>query len=347
MKWLLVWSVAWGLAACQGVSPRPEQMAANLPPARQLDQRQLDQVAGHTTTALSLLGANDLDGALREADAALSLDPRAARARAVRARCQMAQAQADDPPTLAMWRRAEGELLIAERLAPTDIEVGLLHAEFLEADGHLTAAAERLDGLLAYYPEDPRCWREAGRLRFELGEERAAAPKLERLLVLDPDDHVSLYRLAECRRRLAPTDARELDEAEAKLALYDAASNTFARYREAVPDDVAGYMGEGFSRFEAWRIKPDDGAGLAVVGALFTRASEVAPDLPAPMFNLGVVKEAAADSDGARAAYEAALSVDPQHLPSLLNLAANLQAAGPAAAALTENRTAPPHGPRP
>lgn len=327
MKWVLVLCGAWWLVACAGVSPRPEEMAANLPPERTLTPAEAASVAGYTTEALTRLAAGEFDEARREAESALSVDPRAARARAVRARCQMEEARRESPPTLPVWRHAEGELLTAQRLAPFDVEVGLLFAEFLEADGHLTAAAERLDLLVAAQPDEPRCLREAARVHYELGEERAAIPQLERLLTLDPQDHESLYRLAQCRHRLAPTEARELTDLNAKLALYTAASEAFGRYREAVPGDVDGFMGEAFVRVEAWRLKSGDADELAVARGLFERASELSPDSPEPFFNLGVVGELGQDGEGARSAYEAALRVDPNHLPSLLNLAANLQAA--------------------
>ena len=317
------------LAACSGLGPTPAELAATLPPRVELSEEQRAQVEAATAQALSQLRKEHYDEARRAAQAALDLDPRAATARAVRARCTMQEAMVETPPLLGPWRRAEGNLRIAERLLPADPEIALLHAAFLEADGHLSLAAETVERALGTHPHHPRCLRMASRLRYELGEERTALPLLESLLKIDPSDDTARYRLARAQLRVARTRASQLDDDAEKIALYENTATSFAIYRSRVPADAEGLTGEAVARFEIQRLsKPPDPAELHSIVELLTTASRMDTQSPESEFNRGVVLEFAGAPEAARAAYRVALERDPEHLPSLLNLAANLVAAG-------------------
>ncbi|MEM7199855.1 MAG: tetratricopeptide repeat protein [Planctomycetota bacterium] len=317
------------VVSCGGVAPRPEDIAAREPvPAVSIAAQQdgavlADQAWQHGR-------AGDWAEARQVAETALALDPRSARAHAVLGRCLMEEAAAQQPPELADWRRAEGELRLAARLAPDDVEIAILLGEFLQADGHLAAATEVLASALDREPDHVGCLAAAARLHFELAEERAALPLLRRLRQLRPDDRESLLRLAHCELALARTERRLPGGGPNAVAGLERAAAAFSAYRRAVPEDAAGWVGEGFARLTLWREAGADpsAADLAEVEALFEGASDRWSSSPEPEFNLGVVRELRNDAPGARDAYGRALERDPEHLPALLNLAASLADAG-------------------
>lgn len=311
---------------CGGVGPRPEHMAADLPAAVELDAEAHNRVDADVERALTMLAVDDFAAARAAAEAALRVDPRAARARAVLARCWMQEARAETPPTLALWQRAEGEFRRAARLAPGDASVGRLQAEFLEADGHLSAAAAALERVLAADAEDADTLQVAARLHYDLGEHRAALSLLERLArlrVLDPD---SLYRLAHCKLELA--NAVPGEPADACALRFEDAALAFRAYREGKPDDADGYLGEAHARFSALQARGlrDAGAQPELL-ALFEQAEQRTTSA-APTFGRAVVLEWFGDAQAARQIYTEALARDAQHVPTLLNLAANLATEG-------------------
>lgn len=325
--------MAWlaAMSACGGVSPVPEELAERLPEHVELSAAEARQVEDLTAAALTSVRSGDFQAARRAAEEALALDPRVARAIAVRARCRMEEARVDEPPELHAWRRAEGELRLAQRLRPNDPEIGLLHADFLEADGHLSAAADAADRVLEHAPEHVEALRRASRLRYELGEERLALPLLERLLELDPGDDAARYRVARSRLRLALTGAREQADDAAKIELFEQAAAAFRDYQQSAPADAEGFAGEATARYEILRLRGAaqvSATEVTAIAALFARASDLGPASPESEFGRGVVLELSGDAEGARSAYESALNRDPEHLPSLLNLAANLAEAG-------------------
>jgi tetratricopeptide (TPR) repeat protein len=322
--------------ACGGLAPRPEDIAASEPPPAAVDPAGRQAVAALREEAVEHLAAGDWDAVLGAAEAMLEIDPRDAGARALRARCLMHQAQRQAPPALAAWRRAEGELRLAQRLDPRDPEAALAHAELLAADGHLSAAAAKLDGVLDHVPDHVGCLRMAAALHYDLAEERAAAPLLERLLELEPSDHAARFRLASCRLRLASTAIRERAEPAAALEGLAAAAAEFDRYRRLVPADAEGHAGAAFARLMALRVAEETPAPaeLEAIAALWRTAARLAPSSPDHEFNLGVVCELRGDAEAAQSAYQTALARDPEHLPALLNLAASLAASGRSAAAI-------------
>lgn len=324
----LVWAECaclW-LVGCGSFGPLPEEFAAELPPEANLSEEQVLRVSELTGRAWSELEQGQFERAAAAAESALALDGRAALARAIRARCAMEDARQEFPPELSVWRAAEGDLRLAVRLQPGNPEIGLLHSEFLEADGHLSAAAGEADRVLQANPGHVDALARAARLRYELGEERTAERHLVALLERTPNDRDARYRLAQCRLRLAKTADRELDEPEPKRELFAQAADAFAAYRLLAPGDAEGLSGEAFARFRLLELRdaePDDDE-IAAVLLMYERASALAERSPEHEYNIGIVREFAGDPAGAQLAYEKALQRDPEHLPSLLNLAANL-----------------------
>lgn len=318
-------------AGCGGVAPDPAAMADDLPTARAFPPERIAELGARTDAALAALIAGDFERAEELAEAVLAVDPRRARARAVLAHCLMQEAIAESPPTLAPWRRAEGELRRASLLAPGDPVVARLHAAFLAADGHLSAAAERAEAGVAANPNDQALLELAARLRFDLGDERAAIPLLERFLALAPQNADAVWRLAQAHARVAPAEI----EHDLRVARRDAAVAAFDRYLKLAPDDPEGPLAAATARFA--RLQETDEPDAELVAAildLYDRAAQLLPASPAPHFGRGAVLDVAGRADAARTAYRAALALDQGHVPSLLNLAANLAAAGDRAAAI-------------
>lgn len=265
----------------------------------------------------------------------LDVDPRSVRARAVLGRGLAAQALEQEPPDHATATQAEGHLLLALRLAPDDAEARLFYAQLLTAEGHLTRAGRELDVLLEKHPRNEPALRAAANVRYELGEERAAAPLLSRLLTESPQDAWALYRLANCRVQLADAHLRgaseigaRQDRTEVAVEAFHLAAKTFAEYQAVAPMDPGGYLGEAHARYRALaagKMTQQDrqSAGEAVV-ALFRKARSLDPKNPATFHGEGAVFDFLGDREKARGAYEAALRLDPKHVPSLLNLAAIL-----------------------
>ncbi len=327
-RWLSLLLLA---TACGGVAPRPEEIAAR-EQAGAADATARAAAAERVAEAWGHLERREWSQARRAAEAALALDPQEARAHAALGRCLMEEARSESPPALAPWRRAEGELRLAQRLAPQDPEIALQLAMLLEADGHFTAATAVLDEQLSAQPRHPGCLRAASRIHYEVGEERAALPLLVRLVALDPADGEALYRLAHCELRLARTALLEQGAAAdgEVLASLERAVSAFAAYRQVFPADAEGFGGEAYARLLAVRAGPQPAvaAELDKLVELLVEASRLAPGSPEPEFNLGVVHELRGDADAARRSYEGALRREPEHLPSLLNLAAVHAAAG-------------------
>ncbi|MCA8941083.1 MAG: tetratricopeptide repeat protein [Planctomycetes bacterium] len=302
------------LVACSGLPPTAAEFAANLPAERELSVVERERVEGHVADAIAYLESGDHIGAAGAAASALVLDPRQARALAVQALAELRRSEADTPVPLDVLHRTEGELLQASTLAPEDPVVGFLHADYLRRVGHLTAAAQRAESALDSAPEHVDLLELAGRLRYDLGDERRAIPHLTRLVELDPRNAKAWYRLAESRIAVAMAARDETPRVEAAQGAADA----FERYIALAPADAAGHLGLAHA--------------LVLVGTSETLeravdSTEIAARLdarsPDPRFDQGVVLDLLGHADAARVAYEAALRRDGDHVPSLLNLAAN------------------------
>lgn len=193
------------LVAC-GVSPRPESADAQRLPERELDDATVRTVAATAQRAIEAVVNLQYPDAEQAALAALDLDPRCARARAVLAMVKLKRATPDhDQPELGA---AEFELRLAQQLGPDDAFVGWMTAVFLAEAGHMAAAAQAADQALrtsntASAAERAALLGIAGTYRHELGEERAAIPHLQEYVALRPDDITARYRLASALLRVA------------------------------------------------------------------------------------------------------------------------------------------------
>lgn len=313
--------VWFALAACSAPSVDPQAMAADLPAPVELDATVREQAASLGATALNEAVAGNFDAARAGAETALGIDPRQARARAALGLVAMHDAQAETPPRLGDWHRAEGELLRARALAPQDAEVGVALARFYAAEGHGRAGLGVLDAVLEQSPSHEAALRLASRLAYEASEERRARGYLARLLALAPTDQDALYKMAVCEQVMA---SRANDDA-ARLSACQRAIEAFAQFRSAAPGDVDGRLGEALARMRLWELagkaKKDD-TELRAALALYREAANQALDSADAPFGEGVALEALGDKAGARTAYENALVRNAAHAPSLLNLAA-------------------------
>ncbi len=308
------------LTACGGIAPPPDQF--EVPAPRELDDVDRRRVLELELKARSALGAGAYDTATEAARDGLAIDPRHGILRALLGRALMGRAQRERPPRLDLWHDAERELRLASTLAPTDPEVAIAHLQMLEADGHLTAAVELLDPVLAANPRDPRLLREASRLRYELGEERAALPHLVLLLVLEPEDAETRWRLAQCQLAMAAA----APPAEAPK-LYREAASSFAQYRVLRPDDAGGALGEGYALLTLADLdEPATPQELAAVLPHFVAAARLAPREPDPLYAQALLHERLGTPDVAIALYREAIVRDPSHVPAHLNLVAALAA---------------------
>lgn len=332
-----------GVIACTSPPPAPEDLARELPPEQQLSRAQQDRVRLESGKALQELEAGHYAAARDRAQEVLDMDPRSVRARAVLGRSLGVLALAKEPPDQAMAAAAEGHLLLALRLAPEDPKARLFLAQLFAEQGHLSRASQELDLLLAGQPDDQAALRAAADVRYEMGEERAAAPMLSRLLAEVPGDAWALYRLANCQVELAEAHFRgdsdlgaKEDRVRVAVEVFQQAAKTFVAYQGSAPSDPAGYLGEAHARYRALiatgRNKDKEeaaqrSAATAIV-ALFQKARGLDPQNPQTFHGEGAVFDFLEDRERARASYEAALRLDANYVPSLLNLAALLHEGG-------------------
>ena len=322
------------LASCAGSLPDPARMAADLPSAREVSVDRRVQLDADIERARIELREGRVTAARAVVELVLEYDPRAGRARAILAQCHLLAATAQSPPLLEEFRLAEGEFRRASALAPKDPLVARLHAGFMIADGHLSAAAQRIADALAVRPDDPELLEIGGRVNFDLGNELAAVELLAARLELVPDDANSAWRLAQCHARLC----RAADEEGERVTRAQAAAAAFRRYGELAPQDVDGLLGE------AWALLagPDDDAGLARAVELYRSAAQLRPESADARYGIGMALARASRDEEARTALRSALELDPGHVGATLELAASLDAAGEhlAARALLERAMA-------
>jgi Flp pilus assembly protein TadD len=345
MRWCGLCSLAMVLAACAGVSPDPARADPTSLPRPELTPSERDAAVAAVDRAMSHVLHRRFDAADDDATAALTIDPRNARALAIRGYVKLHRASMSDPPDAFTANGGEHDLRTASLLAPEDSFVGWLHAVFLADSGHLSAAAHAAEQALLRVPNAPPQERAAllgiaGTYRYELGEERRALVHLREYVTLRPDDATAHFRLGACLlaaaalppgRELAAMTAARDDAAAAVLA--------FTQCSELSPGDEDAALAIATAHWRAAELaeQTQDGATAARHRqAAEDRLRLVAERFPAsaePWFRLGVAAEAREANDHARTAYERALKQQPDHVPSLLNLAALQDRTGDAAGA--------------
>lgn len=184
------------------------------------------------------------------------------------------------------------------RLRPDDPAIRRLLARLFVANGRGAEATQLLRPLRRANPDDPDILALVGQAATIEGRHEVAIPLLERALQLAPDDVSILGRLG--YGRVAAGDIeRGLNDLEDVMA------------RDPRETDLGHSL-----------------AKLLLDGKEFTRATEVAYKLidrapRNPVFHnlVGAAALGLEDVDAARAAFEAALAVEPTHVPAMTNLA--------------------------
>jgi len=183
-------------------------------------------------------------------------------------------------------------------LRPDDPDGRRLLAELFVAKGRGAEAAQLLKPLRRKNPDDPDLIALVGQAATIEGRHDVAIPLLERALELAPDDVSILGRLG--YRRVAAGDIEPgLSDLEEVMA------------RDPLETDLGHSL-----------------AKLLLDRKEFARATEVAYKLidrapNNPVFHnlVGAAALGLEDADAARAGFEAALAVDPTHMPAMINLA--------------------------
>jgi tetratricopeptide (TPR) repeat protein len=330
------------LAACGGTTLDPAVADANALPRRELDAAEHERVGALVDAAMAAVVRRRFEEAGGLAAQAIELDPRCARARAVRAMVRLQRAAAVTPPELFEANAGEHELQLARQLAPDDAFVGWIAAVFLAETGHVSAAAEAAELALTRAAAAPPNERSAllgiaATYRYELGEERAALPHLREYVTLRPDDAAALFRLGSSLLRIAavPSGTNGAEEALTRAA---EAAVAFARCSELSPGDEDAALATATAHWHAAELARD--AGKEADEQQHRRAAEqrlraVAERFPGsaqPWFHLAVAAQQRGATDEARAGYRAALRRAP-HVGAMLQLAAMLDASGDTAAA--------------
>jgi tetratricopeptide (TPR) repeat protein len=196
---------------------------------------------------------------------------------------------------------------------PTTAEQRAAVIAQLDADRRFRAALAATDEWLATDPASPAALDWKTRLLRELGEERAALALVLERRAGDPKDAALAYEAGELLAHDGAT--------ERALAAFDEA-------RALAPDDWRPAVAAAALLLQA---KSPDAAGAEQRLAPFLAGPHACAEA---RFHQALARESVKDEAGARAALEAALALDPQHVPSLRDLALLLEQAGDVAGAL-------------
>ncbi|MCA8976423.1 MAG: tetratricopeptide repeat protein [Planctomycetes bacterium] len=326
------------IAGCAGVSPRPGAQDPESLPVRVLSTAEQERLTVLVEQLVQDAVLRRFAPAESGAVAALAIDPRCARARAVRGIVLLQVAREVEPADLFLANEGEAEVVMAELLAPEDPFVGWMRAQFLADSGHLSAASAAAEAALsrsvgASAAERAPLFGLAGSCRYELGEERAALPLLQAYAEVRSDDSTAIFRIGSCLLRMSmlptgPDDTRD----SIALGHAERAARAFSRCVELAPGDEDAALAGGAATMRAAELASacgrEDRSREHLASALeqFEAVADRFPANAEALFRIGVVEEQRGRSTAAIAAYEAALARDEAHLGSLLNLAALLDA---------------------
>lgn len=313
---VLVPAVLWW-PGCAGASPTAAEVAEREAPRGSDSDR--PETPPRQEEARALFARGDHEAAIDVAREVLAESPRAARARAVLAAAVLESRPAGEPIPLAIQAEAEGQSLLAERLAPKDPVVGLLRARVLARIGHLSAAADAAEASLSRaFETDAQDYVElleaAGLYCHELGEDRRAQKHLSELARRRPADVDAHYRLGTTLLRSA--------------ASADDVVQAVREFRTALdlaPDDLEAEHALVAATMRAAEAYAKEGKGVEAA-AQASSAAEFAATVSArrttsarASFDAGVAHEALGNLQVADEHYAEALRRDPEHVPSLLN----------------------------
>lgn len=239
--------------------------------------------------------------------------------------------RADEPQKaldlLAAWGAA------TERSAPISAAVLAVQGEALLATGDPSQAAERFRAVLAAKPDDVPALVGLGRAERALGDVDGAMQTLTHAAEIAPDDPAAQIELA-----TSEAEAGQGDAAKARLdRLVDATQQPGSRTLAAAArlyGAMGHYEGAHDSYARAIEAQPDDPAlraGMTMVllrlgdqAAALEQARkrlELAPRNPDAAFMSGMLEESAGKREAASTHYGQALESNPDHWPSLNNLA--------------------------
>ena len=288
-------------------------------PADAATKRDLDRVA-------ELLAGGEAGAAAKLAQRLVEREPRLTRAQVLLGRALTMDARRQSPPPVPTLEAGETALLAATRLEARSAEAWVALGELYEVDGHLEAALAAYRRVLEFAAYDRTALIGASRLATELGQERAAARHLEVLLQVPDCPTEALFWQARCHLVLGRAKVQETaTETQRVLDSLERARSAFAEISRRLPDDARGPAGEAFCRFEIAKRRPEaaTAAEHERLKDLWLRAARLAPNDPWPRFNLGEFLESdvGGDKEAAIQVYRTNLDRDPDHVPTLLNLA--------------------------
>jgi tetratricopeptide (TPR) repeat protein len=171
-------------------------------------------------------------------------------------------------------------------------------------------------------------------------------PHLQEYVSLRPDDAIAHFRLGSCLLRIAAVPRAvpaKLEPVELLSAQRNAesAAVAFARCAELSPGDEDASLSVATAHWRAAELakerhdEKEHAAHVEAAQARLRATAERFPASPEPWFRLGVIAEAGGADDDARVAYQRALELDREHVPTMLDLAALLDRRGEAQAATT------------
>jgi tetratricopeptide (TPR) repeat protein len=156
-----------------------------------------------------------------------------------------------------------------------------------------TEARQVLHHVLAAAPENAEAYNRLAILEWEAGDREAAAAAMAKAAALQPDAADYQFNLGEMRR---------------EMGRYAEAREAFGEALKLVPTDVNALTRLGLSLAQAGAI--EEGLGYC------RRAIDLHPSEPTPRVVTGMILAQQGRVGEARACYEAALLLDPRHVPA-------------------------------
>ena len=168
---------------------------------RQVVQLQPRTSENHLSLAIALADNKDLNAALDETTAALTLAPRSPIAHLTRARIL------DD---LHRSKEAEAEFSVVSKLAPDNADCLYYWSLVEREEGDLAKETELLKRFVKLRPDDERAYILLGRSLSEQSRNEEAIATLRKAISLNPDAGEALYLLARKVQQKNPAEYREL-----------------------------------------------------------------------------------------------------------------------------------------
>ncbi len=208
-------------------------------------------------------------------------------------------------------------------MRPGDLAAGIRLADLLEQSGDSSAAMAVLRECLEASPSSAAAHYRAGRLLAAQRPDRAIA-HLEAALAAEPDYREALYTLASAYRAMGRGD-----EADEQFRLYERADPTQRRH---YPDPLIDLMDS--IRSSSAQAIFTKGHGLQRSGdfdgarAAYDRALEIDPGFVQANVNLVTIFGQLGDHESARLHYERAVSLDPGIAEAHYNYGVSLHFSG-------------------